>query len=107
MTPERIETCRRSRAKNRERYNEQSRAYSDRHTLRRRDTVKEWRKRNPEKYRAYGIVAYHVSIGLLKKQPCACCGNPNVQAHHADYSKPLEVEWLCSACHGKKHRLHP
>jgi len=37
-------------------------------------------------------------------QPSACrCGNPNAQMHHPDYSKPLEVVWLCTGCHRLEH----
>lgn len=25
------------------------------------------------------------------------------QAHHPDYSRPLDVVWLCPACHGHRH----
>jgi hypothetical protein len=41
--------------------------------------------------------------GKLKRQPCEVCGAKNSQAHHDDYSKPLEVRWLCPAHHGKEH----
>ena len=36
-----------------------------------------------------------------------CGGGPtqyqSLHGHHADYSKPLEVEWLCARCHVLQH----
>lgn len=37
--------------------------------------------------------------GKLKKQPCQMCGAVTSEKHHEDYSKPLEVQWLCRRCH--------
>jgi hypothetical protein len=31
------------------------------------------------------------------------CGNAATHAHHDDYSKPLEVRWLCRAHHSEHH----
>lgn len=42
--------------------------------------------------------------GLLVAKPCERCGSQKVQAHHEDYSKPLEVVWLCQAHHTARHR---
>ena len=41
--------------------------------------------------------------GKLKRQPCEICGKEKTVAHHDDYSKPLEVRWLCYSCHRKLH----
>lgn len=27
-------------------------------------------------------------------------------AHHNDYSKPLDVHWLCKTCHGEVHGFY-
>lgn len=64
-----------------------------------------YRKKYPEKQRARRILQYHLRKGYIKKNPCRC-GATDVQAHHPDYSKPLEVVWLCSGCHGLEHRRH-
>lgn len=46
----------------------------------------------------------YVSRGKITKKPCAVCGNVKSEAHHPDYSKPLEVIWLCRIHHLKLHR---
>jgi hypothetical protein len=65
------------------------------------DKVREQVQRYPEKRRARAIVARAIRDGKLKKGICAC-GSKMVHAHHEDYSKPLDVEWLCATCHAKK-----
>jgi len=80
-----------------------------------------WRKENKEKFKriwkdsneknlnkrkARKIVDYHLRKGNLKKpESCSICNNNfNIQAHHDDYSFPLNIRWLCSQCHGIEHR---
>lgn len=40
-----------------------------------------------------------VKIGLLAKAPCEVCGCVKSEGHHSDYSKPIEVMWLCRKHH--------
>jgi hypothetical protein len=55
------------------------------------------------KMHARRIVARALGSGKLVKQPCYYCGARSVEAHHTDYSRPLEVVWICSLHH---HQLH-
>ncbi len=57
------------------------------------------RMKSPEKYKAYNIVNNAIRDGKLIRKPCKVCGTAKVQAHHRDYNKPLEVEWLCFKHH--------
>lgn len=58
------------------------------------------RKRYPEKAKAWRMVAYAKRTGKLIPKPCQHCGTTvKVQAHHGDYSKPLDVTWVCFKCH--------
>ncbi|WP_134678383.1 hypothetical protein [Paracoccus ravus] len=43
---------------------------------------------------------------LTRPEGCAECGVSCVpEAHHSDYARPQSVEWLCRACHMRRHRL--
>lgn len=46
----------------------------------------------------------YLKRGKIQKTKCVDCGNSNVQAHHHDYTKPLDVIWLCVTCHIKLHK---
>src|SRR5581483_2908660 len=61
------------------------------------------KRRYPERYAAYRAVRKAVKTGLLIRRPCEVCGCEKVQAHHDDYSKPLEVRWLCHKHHHEHH----
>ena len=67
-------------------------------------TARNWRKRNPEKYAAHIAVGNAVRDGRIKKSGCEVCG-AKAHAHHEDYSKPLEVKWLCATHHAELHRI--
>lgn len=45
-----------------------------------------------------------VRRGEIKRGACEACGTTeNVQGHHDDYDKPLDVRWLCTVCHAAEH----
>ena len=66
---------------------------------------KAWMEKNIIK-RAAHILAYNaLRNGRLTKGKCERCGTAkNIQSHHENYEKPLEVNWLCRNCHGIRHR---
>lgn len=41
---------------------------------------------------------------IIKPQICSCGNNLNIEAHHPDYNKSLDVVWLCRTCHKKIHK---
>lgn len=62
---------------------------------------------------AHNAVEYAVRKGILvRPDSCQECGlggtfkdgRTNIQAHHPDYNKPLEVQWLCQPCHHNWHK---
>jgi hypothetical protein len=74
--------------------------YRKRHSRQR----KAWKKYNPEVYRARNAVAQAVAAGRLQKKPCEVCGTTkSVQGHHEDYSRALDVRWLCPRHHRAIH----
>lgn len=63
--------------------------------------------RFPERAKARTTFGNAVRDGKVIPWPvCAvpeCCGRP--QGHHPDYSRPLDVVWLCSKHHRETHAL--
>ncbi len=62
-----------------------------------------YRDHHPERCRARMVVSHAIRDGLLQRPATCRCGSTKTQAHHADYSKPLEVTWLCRRCHLDEH----
>lgn len=59
------------------------------------------------KMNARTAVAAAIRNGRLKRPDrCSQCGrrSDNIEAHHVDYGKPLDVEWLCSTCHRSEEK---
>jgi hypothetical protein len=62
---------------------------------------KKYSEKYPEKIKAHIMVR----TKLIEKHPCEVCGKEsNVEAHHTDYNKPLQVIWLCKKHHEEIHR---
>lgn len=69
---------------------------------------RKWREKHPKAYKAQTAVSNAVRDGRLLKEPCLFCGaEKNIHAHHNDYSKPLDVVWLCAKCHHRMHAKFP
>lgn len=71
------------------------------------DKIKEKVKlTSPEKLRARAMVNNAIATKrLIRPQNCSKCGGnqEKIHGHHFDYSKPLEVVWLCTTCHVNLH----
>lgn len=69
-----------------------------------RNLAKAWNKANPLAEKAHRAVYNAVRYGRLEKAPCQICGSDqHIIAHHHDYTKPLDVTWLCQRCHARGH----
>jgi hypothetical protein len=68
--------------------------------------LKDYRNKNPKRYKAHNIVNNSIRDKKLFKDPCEICGNEKSVAHHDDYDKPLNIRWLCQAHHKQWHAEH-
>ncbi len=101
---------------------EYNRRWREANSVRWKEKSRQWAKANPEKgaaascryakrypklNRALSAVHYAVKVGhLIRPETCEECGREgHIEAHHEDYSRPLNVVWLCRPCHGKTRRL--
>ena len=70
------------------------------------EATSEWQRKHPEAVSARGKISRAIKAGKLERPlNCSNCGGVRkISAHHQDYSKPLEVKWLCSSCHKLIHQ---
>jgi hypothetical protein len=69
-------------------------------------SVKKWLSNNIDKRLAHYQARNARRRGeLIRPEFCNLCGEKKrLHGHHADYSRPLEVIWLCSMCHKSIHK---
>ena len=85
-----------------------SRKYREANPGEAKECTRKWVDANPDSLRCYNTLNYAIQTGKFERQPCEVCGQVQVHGHHSDYSKPLEVIWLCPQHHKRLHlhRLH-
>lgn len=62
--------------------------------------------KNPDKIRARNLAMKAIRRGDIVRLPCEVCGDELSEAHHDDYSKPLQVRFLCKIHHMEHHRKY-
>ena len=111
--------CRKKRDK--EKPKRDSSGYYERYVKGNPSKVREYVERNrkhQEKYReeyklssrCRSAVYMAIKKGILMRpDECEWCGKSKkrIEAAHYDYSKPLDVKWLCSSCHKKWDHQDP
>jgi hypothetical protein len=79
---------------------------SEKYRLQKKIREAEYRARSKPKIKCRTIVIQALKIGLIRKLPCEICGSSeNIQAHHDDYSKPLQIRWFCAFHHRQLHGI--
>lgn len=91
--------------RNRDKKRAWNNAYHSRKSDKRAEKTKIYRARYPEKYAAHQAVQTATRNGTLTASSCVICGSNNVHGHHDDYSKPLDVVWLCHQHHMERHAM--
>lgn len=65
----------------------------------------EKKRKNKIKIKASRIVRDEIRRGRLQRGACVVCGINNAEAHHENYTSPLDIMWLCGNHHKERH-LH-
>lgn len=65
---------------------------------------KDWYQKNKEKRKAHVVLFRAIKKGkIMRPEACIECKKIcKPDGHHEDYNKPLDVVWICRACHSRK-----
>jgi len=71
------------------------------------EAIEEWRKKHPKAIKVQKRLREAIEKGkIIRPKICSKCKRKvKISAHHPDYSRPLEVIWVCSSCHKKLHKI--
>ena len=57
------------------------------------------------KHKVRALTRSYIKAGILVKKSCEECGSiKKIQAHHEDYTRPMDIKWLCQKCHHEWHK---
>lgn len=98
--PHRVESRKKYQRENPDVFIRLKKRYERNHPEKVRQSKKKYLLNNPLKRAAHIAVGNAIRDGRIIKQPCRDCGKTKVEAHHEDYTNPLDVIWLC-----KKHHV--
>lgn len=68
------------------------------------EAIRDWQRHNPQRVAAHQAVYRAKQRGdLVPAAACEVCGTTDrrLDAHHDDYSLPLDVRWVCRPCHSR------
>jgi hypothetical protein len=95
-----------ARARQRERFQSRYKtdaAFRARVAHRQRENIA---RRGPAYQAAHNAVYRAIEAGRMTRpsQCSRCPATDNIEAHHDDHARPLDVMWLCPVCHAARHR---
>lgn len=93
-------------AKNPDKYKQDVKTYKKNNPKKVLETRLSTNKKHPTKQNAQKCVDAALIAGVIVRPDhcygCGCSSDEHrIEAHHHDYSKPLDIVWLCTSCHRK------
>lgn len=89
----------------RERKKVEAAAWAEKNPEGRKQNLMKYNKKSQKEIAARRVVNNRIRDGHIEKESCIICGHTEAEAHHADYSKPLEIQWLCRKHHAAWHTV--